>query len=368
MTTTEAERQETEDYEDEDEGGGVAENVRDQAENLRDKASSNGGGSLLSSLTSKEVVIPIAASAAAAAATYMAKKGPDLLKDTVMPKLQEKGKETAKGAAKEATSGAAEGVLDKAKESGGITGAAAGLVSKLTGGKKGGSPDGTGKGRWLPIQRWTDIAAPIETVYNQWTQFEDFPRIMHRVQSVQQQEDNKLSWEEKIWFSRRRWEAEITEQRPNERIAWKTVSGTSHTGVVSFHKLDDRLTRVLVNLDFQPSGLFEKVGSGLRFAKRAVQADLARFKAYVEVREEEDGAWRGRIEDGEVVEEAENERRDGKRDDDDRGRSRSRGGRQQGSRGGSRRSSSSNAKGDAERESQRAQREARRQSRRQRAS
>src|ERR671914_1932064 len=112
MTTTEAERQETEDYEDEDEGGGVAENVRDQAENLRDKASSNGGGSLLSSLTSKEVVIPIAASAAAAAATYMAKKGPDLLKDTVMPKLQEKGKETAK----EAGGNVAEGALDKAKE------------------------------------------------------------------------------------------------------------------------------------------------------------------------------------------------------------------------------------------------------------
>src|SRR5918992_5206666 len=298
MTTTEAERQETEDYEDEDEGGGVAENVRDQAENLRDKASSNGGGSLLSSLTSKEVVIPIAASAAAAAATYMARKGPELLKDNVMPKLEEKGKEKAKETAKEATSGAAEGVLEKAKASGGITGAAAGLVSKLTGGGKGGAPDGTGKGRRLPIQRWTDIGAPLEMVYDQWTQFEEFPRIMHRVQSVQPQDDNKLAWEEKIWFSRRRWVAEIVDQRENERIEWKTVSGTSHTGVVTFHRLDEHLTRVLVNLDFQPSGLFEKMASGLRFAKRAVQADLARFKAYVEMRvdelEEENGGDRSR--------------------------------------------------------------------------
>jgi uncharacterized membrane protein len=352
MTTTEAERQETEDYEDEDEdeGGGVTENVRDQAENLRDKASSNGGGSLLSSLTSKEVVIPIAASAAAAAAAFMAKKGPELLKDTVMPKLEEKGKEKAKETAKEATSGAAEGVLDKAKDAGGITGAAAGLVSKVTG-KKDGAPSGTGKGRRLPIQRWTDIAAPLEMVYDQWTQFEEFPRIMHRVQSVQPQDDNKLAWEEKIWFSRRRWVAEILDQRENERIEWKTVSGVSHTGVVTFHELDDNLTRVLVNLDFQPSGLFEKMASGLRFAKRAVQADLARFKAYVEMR----------------VDELEEEKSDGQ----SRGRGQQSSSRssQRSSQSSSRRSSSSNAKGgDAERKSQRAQREARRQSRRQRTS
>ena len=344
MTTTEADRQETEDYEDEDEGGGVTENVRDQAENLRDKASSNGGGSLLSSLASKEVVIPIAASAAAAAATYMAKKGPGLLKDTVMPKLEEKGKEKAKETAKDATSGAAEGMLEKAKESGGITGAAAGLVSKLTGGKDG-APSGTGKGRRLPIQRWTDVAAPLEMVYDQWTQFEEFPRIMHRVQSVQPQDDNKLAWEEKIWFSRRRWVAEIVDQRENERIEWKTVSGVSHTGVVTFHELDDDLTRVLVNLDFQPSGLFEKMASGLRFAKRAVQADLARFKAYVEMR----------------VDDLEEENNSGRSSGRSRQSSRSTG-------SSSRRSSSSNAKGDAQRKSQRAEREARRQSRRQRTS
>jgi uncharacterized membrane protein len=239
-------------------------------------------------------------------------------------------------------------VLDKAKASGGITGAAAGLVSKLTGGDKGGAPAGTGKGRRLPIQRWTDISAPRELVYDQWTQFEEFPRIMHRVQSVQPQDDDKLAWEEKIWFSRRRWVAEIVDQRENERIEWKTVSGVSHTGVVTFHELDDNLTRVLVNLDFQPSGLFEKMASGLRFAKRAVQADLARFKAYVEMR----------------VDEREEESSDGR----SRQSGRSSSGRDS-TRSSSRRSSSSTGKGsDAERKAQRAQREARRQSRRQRTS
>src|SRR6266480_7773060 len=108
---------------------------------------------------------------------------------------------------------------------------------------------------------------------------------MHRVLSVQQEEDDKIRWEEKIWFSKRQWEGEITEREKNDRVAWKTVSGTSHEGVVSFHKLDDKLTRVMVDLDFHPSGMIEKMASGMRFVKRAVEADLARFKAYVELGE-----------------------------------------------------------------------------------
>jgi hypothetical protein len=110
---------------------------------------------------------------------------------------------------------------------------------------------------------------------------------MHRVVKVDQKDDKTVEWEEKIWFSKRQWQGEITDVRKNDRIAWKTVSGTSHSGIVSFHKLDDRLTRVLVTVDFQPAGMIEKMGSGLRFAKRAVQADLARFKAYVELGEAE---------------------------------------------------------------------------------
>jgi uncharacterized membrane protein len=119
-------------------------------------------------------------------------------------------------------------------------------------------------------------------VYEKWTQFEEFPNFMHRVLNVKQ-EDGKVTWDEKIWFSTRRWEGEITERKRNKRVAWKTTSGMAHAGVVTFHRLDDELTRVMVDMDFVPQGVIEKMASGLRFVKRAVQADLARFKAYVEL-------------------------------------------------------------------------------------
>jgi hypothetical protein len=102
------------------------------------------------------------------------------------------------------------------------------------------------------------------------------------VLEVKQEEDNKIHWREKIWFSTREWDGEITDKRKNDRIAWKSTSGTQHSGVISFHKLDDKLTRVMVDVDFLPTGMIEKMASGMRFAKRAVEADLARFKAYVE--------------------------------------------------------------------------------------
>jgi len=110
---------------------------------------------------------------------------------------------------------------------------------------------------------------------------------MHRVLSVRSEDDDIVRWQEKIWFSKREWEGCITEQRTNDRIAWKTVSGTSHHGVVTFHRIDDNLTRVMVDMEFEPTGMIEKMASGLRFVKRAVQADLARFKAYVEMQDAE---------------------------------------------------------------------------------
>src|SRR5205814_6788993 len=101
---------------------------------------------------------------------------------------------------------------------------------------------------------------------------------------------------EKIWFSKRQWEGRITDRRKNDRIAWTTASGMSHRGVVSFHKLDDNLTRVMVTMEFEPSGMVEKMASGLRFVKRAVQADLARFKAYVELDDAKGIEYRGKSE------------------------------------------------------------------------
>jgi uncharacterized membrane protein len=124
---------------------------------------------------------------------------------------------------------------------------------------------------------------PVEKAYQAWTKFDQYPQFMHRVLNVERKDRDKISWQEKIWFSSREWEGEITERRKNDRIAWKTTSGMSHRGIVSFHKIGDNLTRVMVDMEFEPNGMIEKMASGMRFVKRAVQSDLARFKAYVEM-------------------------------------------------------------------------------------
>jgi uncharacterized membrane protein len=253
--------------------GGI-EQVKDQ---VTDQVS-NGNGSGASRLLSKEILIPAAATAVtAAAAGLAASKGPDLknkLVGTAKQGAQELGKSGAEGAKQEITGGG-----------GGVLGAVAGGAKKLLPG--GGGGGGGKKTRRLPIQRWTDVALPLDEVYEKWTDFEEYPKFMHRVLSVEQPEDDVVEWEEKIWFSKRQWKATITDNRKNDRIAWKTETGTNHTGIVSFHKLDAKLTRVMVTVDFQPTGLMEKMASGLRFVKRAVQADLARFKAYVELEDAE---------------------------------------------------------------------------------
>jgi hypothetical protein len=126
---------------------------------------------------------------------------------------------------------------------------------------------------------------------------------MHRAESASQEDEGHVTFKTKMWAINRQWEAEITDQRPDERIAWKTTSGPNLAGVATFHELAPRLTRVEVNVDFAPQGFFEKIGRGWRFAKRAIRGDLHRFKAYVEMHEEETGEWRGYIRDGEVIEE-----------------------------------------------------------------
>src|SRR3954454_23308610 len=236
--------------------------MADATEQLKDTISDNGGSPL-----SKEKVLPaLATAAAAAAAGLVAAKGPDLLK---------KVSGGADAEAEELGGKAAEGAKQRLGSSGNLAGKAA---SKLMGSK---GQEG-GKTRRLPIQRWTDVAVPIDKAYDAWTNFEEFPNFMHRVLEVSQEDGNKIHWREKIWFSTREWDGEITDKRKNDRIAWKSVSGTQHSGVITFHKLDDKLTRVMVDLDFVPAGMIEKMASGMRFVKRAVEADLARFKAYVE--------------------------------------------------------------------------------------
>jgi hypothetical protein len=156
----------------------------------------------------------------------------------------------------------------------------------------------------MPVQQAVDVAVPLETAYNQWTQFEDWPNFMHRVTRVTQEDDDcSVSFATKIWGRTREFVADIETQRPDERIKWRVSQGITHSGVVTFHELAPGLTRIELNIDVDPGSLIEKFARGARHIKRAVRADLHRYKAFIEMQEVETGAWRGVIEDGELVEE-----------------------------------------------------------------
>ena len=165
-----------------------------------------------------------------------------------------------------------------------------------------GGAQATGKGRRMPIQQAVDVGVPLETAYNQFTQFEDWAEFMHRVTRVTQEDECTISFATKIWGKTKEFKATIETQRPDERIKWKVSQGITHTGVVTFHELAPNLTRIEVTLDVSPGSLIEKAARGMRHVKRAVRADLHRFKAFIEMQEVETGAWRGVIIDGELVE------------------------------------------------------------------
>jgi uncharacterized membrane protein len=213
--------------------------------------------------------------------------------------LGDQVKEVAKGAAVSKLTpgssddeGESEGLLSKLKP---------GSSDQEDGDEEGrAAPGQGGSGRRMPIQQSVDVAVPIKVAYNRWTLFEDWPEFMHRVDSVDQVDDTTLSFSTKVWGITKRFEAKIVEQRPDQRIEWDASEGLAHTGVVTFHKLADRLTRIEVSLDVEPHGMLEKMGRGLRFTKRAVRGDLHRFKALIELDEEAEGGWRGTIEDGKV--------------------------------------------------------------------
>jgi uncharacterized membrane protein len=146
------------------------------------------------------------------------------------------------------------------------------------------------------IIKSVDVHVPIRTAYNQWTQFESFPAFMNGVESVTQLDDRHTHWVTKIGGVRREFDAEITEQHPDDRIAWKSVGGdTRHAGVVTFHRLNDNDTRVTVQMEWQPEGVAEKVGSAVGVVDMQVKADTQRFKKYIEDRGAETGQWRGDV-------------------------------------------------------------------------
>ncbi len=141
-----------------------------------------------------------------------------------------------------------------------------------------------------------DVNVPVSTAYNQWTQFETFPRFMGGVESITQTDATHTHWVTSVAGARREFDAEITEQHPDERVAWKSVGGdTKHAGVVTFHRLSDRQTRVTIQLEWEPEGVVEKAGSAVGMDDRQVKADAKRFKEYIEKRGGEDGAWRGEV-------------------------------------------------------------------------
>jgi uncharacterized membrane protein len=140
-----------------------------------------------------------------------------------------------------------------------------------------------------------DVEAPLTTVYNQWTQFETFPHFMGGVEKITQLDDRHTHWVVKVAGRQHEFDAEITEQHPDERVAWKSVDGTTHAGVVTFHRLDDRTTRITAQIDWQPEGMVEKAGAAAGVDDRQVKSDLARFKEFIEQRGGETGAWRGDV-------------------------------------------------------------------------
>jgi uncharacterized membrane protein len=147
------------------------------------------------------------------------------------------------------------------------------------------------------VQESVDVNVPVRTAYNQWTQFESFPQFMTGVSSVQQLDDTHLHWVVKVAGVKREFDAEITEQHPDERIAWKSTDGdVQQAGVVTFHRLNDHQTRVTIQLDWEPGGLAEKVGSAVQADDLQVRADAKRFKSFLEERAHETGQWRGNVE------------------------------------------------------------------------
>jgi uncharacterized membrane protein len=140
-----------------------------------------------------------------------------------------------------------------------------------------------------------DVRAPVSRVYNQWTQFESFPQFMGAVEKISQVDATHLHWVTNFGGVRREFDAEITEQRPDLRVAWKSIDGTSHAGVVTFHRLDAHSTRVTTQIDWQPEGLAEQAGALVGVDERQVKKDLQRFKEFIEQRGEETGVWRGNV-------------------------------------------------------------------------
>ncbi|MEV6283210.1 SRPBCC family protein [Kribbella sp. NPDC051770] len=145
------------------------------------------------------------------------------------------------------------------------------------------------------ITQSVDVAVPVTTAYNQWTQFESFPQFMDGVEEVRQLDATHTHWVTRVGGATREFDATITEQHPDERVAWKSDSGPHHAGVITFHQLDPTTTRVTAQMEIDPEGFLEKVGDKLGVVEGRVKGDLQRFKTFIEAQGTETGAWRGDV-------------------------------------------------------------------------
>ena len=151
------------------------------------------------------------------------------------------------------------------------------------------------------VEESIEVQVPVSTAYNQWTQFEEFPKFMHGVEEVRQLDDTHLHWRARIAGKEEHWHSEITSQIPDKRIAWRSTSGPRNSGVVSFEKVSDSSTRITLRMEYEPTGLLEKIGDALGAVKAEASGNLKRFSEFLESRHRETGAWRGTVRGGSSV-------------------------------------------------------------------
>ena len=149
------------------------------------------------------------------------------------------------------------------------------------------------------IEKAVEVDRPVRTVYNEWTQFESFPKFMSGVKDVRQLDDTHVHWRAEIWGKEKEWDAEITEQIPDQRIAWRSISGDApNAGAVRFEPLSSDRTRVHLTMEYEPQGAAENIGDALGAMSTRVQSSVEGFKKYIENRGLEEGAWRGEVRGG----------------------------------------------------------------------
>jgi len=145
------------------------------------------------------------------------------------------------------------------------------------------------------VEKSIEVEVPISTAYNQWTQFESFPKFMDGIDQIKQTDDTHMHWNVSIGGVKREFDAEITEQHPDERIAWRSIDGKEQAGIVSFQKIEDDLTKITLQMDWEAEGAVEKVGAAIGVDDRQVDHDLKKFKELIESNGFEEGAWRDDI-------------------------------------------------------------------------